>query len=54
MKLQAGMPVPQNENGLARFCLFKAIPVDGCGHAWLRRRQYAYDHRLSGGDEIYH
>jgi hypothetical protein len=54
MKLQAGMPVPQNENGLARFCLFEAIPVDGCGHAWLRRRQYAYDHRLSGGDEIYH
>jgi hypothetical protein len=53
MKLQAGC-LPLSENDLARFYLFEAIPVDGCGHTWLRRRQYAYDHRLSGGDEIYH
>jgi hypothetical protein len=42
------------ENGLARFCLFEAVSVDGGGDAGLRDSQHIDGDCVSGGDEAGH
>ncbi len=41
----------KNENCLARFCLFEAVPVDGRGDARVRDPRHADGDRVSGSDE---
>jgi len=43
-----------NENSLARFCLFEAVPVDGCGNFDLRDPEHADGDCLPGGHEMDH
>ena len=43
-----------NENSLARFCLFEAVPVDGCGNFDLRDPEHADGDRFSGSHEMDH
>ncbi len=42
----------QDENYLARFCLFEAVSVDGGGNAGVCHSQHADGDRVSGGDEF--
>jgi len=41
-----------NEYRVARFCLFEAVPVDGCGNADLRDFEHADGDRFPGDDEM--
>src|SRR6266478_3930878 len=43
-----------HENCLARFWLFEALSVDGCGNSKLRRSRYADGDRFSDGDKVDH
>jgi len=44
----------RNENGLARFCLFEAVSVDGRGDVDLRDPEHGHGNCLSVDNEVDH
>lgn len=44
----------QDENCLARLCLFETLLLDGRGDSRVRHSQHVDDHCLPGGDDVHH